>query len=244
MIYRSHYEEIIFEFTIPDKQQKGIVILLNGMPSVPKLNDLLEVLAAEGYIAIFPRYRGTWESSGTFLAQSPVNDIEDICNHILKEKKIIELYAYKEFEITTENLIVVGTSFGGAIALCVASLTSVKKVIALSPVVDWKDYAGQETAQLSKHLEKFIHEGFGAGYRFNKHDWKRFKSGELFNPPTDLTKEAVEKITIVYDNSDETTPYEKIVTYAKNKGIRLNEITGIGHLSFSKFPHKNLINLL
>ena len=244
MVYRSRFKEIVFEFTVPAKRQKGIVILLNGMPSVPKLNELLETLAANGYIAIFPRYKGTWESSGTFLAQSPVQDIKSLCNEIVRKKKITELYARKEFKFAMTKLILVGTSFGGAVALCTAAFPSITKVVALSPVTDWKTYAGSETMRASKHMQHFLREGFGEGYRFTDSGWKEFETGALFNPPTKLAKKTARKITIVYDESDTTTLPEGIVGYAKNQHIALKKTRGLGHLSFSKLSSSDLIKFL
>lgn len=238
------FKEIIFEFTIPTREQKGIVLLLNGLPSVPKLNNLLEFLAHEGYIALFPRYRGTWESSGTFLEKSPVGDVEEISEYLLSKKRLIELYANKEFNITTDNLILIGSSFGGAVALCAATLPTIKKIITLSPVVDWTDYAGLQTKEKSYHLMSFLRTAFENGYRFNENDWKKFESGKLFNPEKNLPEQVSQKIIIVCDKSDTTTPYERIATYAENNHIKIKEVNGLGHLSFSKFPHEDLVGLL
>jgi len=244
MVYRSRFKEIVYEFTIPQGRQRGIVILLNGMPSVPKLNDLLEILAANGYLTVFPRYQGTWESSGTFLAQSPVKDIQSLCNEILRKRKIVEVYTHREFKIITRNLILIGTSFGGSVALCAASWQSAKKIIALSPVIDWKTCPETATSGASEHMKQFLREGFGEGYRFTDIGWEKFRTGALFSPSRELIKNVAKKITVVYDESDKTIPPAEIVNYAKANGIALNKVKGLGHISFSKFPHKNLIHLL
>jgi pimeloyl-ACP methyl ester carboxylesterase len=244
MVYRSRFKEIVFEFTVPEQRQKGIVILLNGLPSVPKLNDLLERLAANGYLAVFPRYKGTWESSGKFLAKSPVKDVIFLCNELIGKKKIIELHGYKEFKLETKNLILIGTSFGGAIALCAAILPTVKKVIALSPIVNWKTYAGAKTIPASKHMQRFLRKGFGEGYRFTDIGWKKFETGLLFNPSTNLTKSVAKKITIVYDKSDKTTLAEVIIGYGRSQHIILKEMKGVGHISFSRLSPRDLIKLL
>ncbi len=228
MVYRSRVGEIVFEFTMPQKRQKGIVFILNGMPSVPKLSDLLETLAANGYVAIFPRYKGTWESAGIFLAESPVNDVKLLCDEILKKKTITELYAYKKFKIASKNMMLVGSSFGGAIALCGASWPSVKKVIALSPVVNWKSSPDTATLQATERLKSFL----------------KFANGTLFAPPETLPENVSKKITIVFDESDKTTPPKEIIDYAKTNKIALKKKTGLGHISFSKFPPEKLIKLL
>lgn len=244
MVYRSHVKNIIFEFTIPTGKQKGVVILLDGMPSVPKLKDLLEALAADGYMALHPRYSGTWESHGTFLAQSPVKDIENLIAYISKKRVLVEAYAHKEFHVTTQNLMLVGTSFGGAVALCASSNPLVKKVVALSPVTDWNVYTGSGTKAELAFLKKFLREGFGEGYRFTDAGWTKFASGKLFNAPKGLPKNISRKITIVYDQSDTTTLPQYIEEYSRTENIQLKPITNTGHISFSKLAPEKLLELL
>jgi pimeloyl-ACP methyl ester carboxylesterase len=244
MVYRSRIKNIIFEFTIPIGKQKGVVILLDGMPSVPKLKDLLETLSANGYVALHPRYSGTWESPGTFLVQPPVKDIENLITHLSKKRVLVEAYAHKEFRVTTQNLILVGTSFGGAVALCASSSPAVKKVVALSPVTNWKTYTGSGTKAALAFLKKFLREGYGEGYRFTDAGWKKFASGKLFNAPKGLAKNITRKTTIVYDQSDTTTPPQYIEEYARAENISLKPVTNTGHISFSKFPPEKLLELL
>jgi len=244
MIYRSNHNGIISEFTIPTKKQKGIVILLAGMPSVPRQDKLLESLAMNGYVAIFPRYRGTWESTGNFLGHSPVIDIEELCKKILKDKKLTELYAGEKFSLTTNNIIAIGTSFGGTIALCSAKFPFIKKVLAFSPVVNWNNYAGAKTKDEFEHLHKFCNMAFSKAYRFSKIGWKKFQSGKLFNSPVDFDQNDRNKITVISDPEDQVTSIDQIENYTIKNKINFKKINGFGHISFSKFPIKKIIGYI
>ena len=70
MTFRTRFKhQIVAEFlppTRPRKKQK-VIILCDGMPSMPRKQALMEFLAAKGYWVFYPRYRGSWESGGQFL---------------------------------------------------------------------------------------------------------------------------------------------------------------------------------
>jgi hypothetical protein len=80
-MFRTRFkEQIVAEFlppTRPGKRQK-LIILCDGMPSIPRKRPLSEFLAAKGFWVIYPRYRGAWESGGEFLSRSPHEDILEI----------------------------------------------------------------------------------------------------------------------------------------------------------------------
>ncbi len=59
-----------------------MVVLCDGMPSIPRKQPLSEFLAAKGFWVIYPRYRGAWESGGEFLERSPHEDILDIIDDL------------------------------------------------------------------------------------------------------------------------------------------------------------------
>ncbi|MFH0803728.1 MAG: YqiA/YcfP family alpha/beta fold hydrolase [Candidatus Tagabacteria bacterium] len=236
IIYRSKIKDIIFEFTPPESEEKkGVIIICDGLPSVPKQKDLMSYFSSQGFFVIYPRYSGTWESDGEFLKESPTKDIEDIIN-LIKTGKIIELYADKEFNIESGGIYLIGSSFGGAVALSLAESKNISKVVALSPIVDFKRHNNQGGEQDLNWLSGFILKAFGQGYRFDNSNWKKMIKGEIFNPPQELKlkKETSMKILILYDKSDESVDYKKIKDYSSKNGIKTIETENIGHLSFSK----------
>lgn len=137
MIYRAKCGDIIFEFSVPEIS-KGVVVVCEGIPNVPKQKELMTHLVQHGYSVVYPRYRGTWESRGEFLRKSPAQDIADLVS-FLKKTYVKELYAGKEFSLQGP-IHLIGSSFGGSVALSLAENQDVHKIIALSPIVDFSKH--------------------------------------------------------------------------------------------------------
>src|ERR1700733_15966419 len=87
-MFRTRFnKEIVAEFQPPKgsgKHQK-LIVLCDGMPSIPRKQPLSEFLAVKGFWIIYPRYRGAWESGGEFLAKSPHEDILDVLKELPRE---------------------------------------------------------------------------------------------------------------------------------------------------------------
>ncbi len=66
---------ILAEFLPPAKPSNRVIILCDGLPSVPSKKEILQHLALEGFWVFHMRYRGTWESDGEFLNESPDTDV-------------------------------------------------------------------------------------------------------------------------------------------------------------------------
>jgi len=87
-MFRTRFrQQILAEFLPPTRERKTqkVVILCDGMPSIPRKQSLSEFLATKGFWVIYPRYRGAWESDGHFLEKSPHQDILDIIDDLPKE---------------------------------------------------------------------------------------------------------------------------------------------------------------
>src|ERR1700757_1635792 len=92
VIYRTRFKRhIVAEFTPPARSGKKekVIVLCDGMPSMPRKQTLMEFLAGKGYWVFYPRYRGAWESGGEFLARSPHLDILNVIDAL--ETEICEL---------------------------------------------------------------------------------------------------------------------------------------------------------
>lgn len=229
IIYRGRTSEIVFEFVPPEGEQKGIAVLCDGIPSVPKQKELLAYLSRKGLFVVFPRYRGAWESGGSFLANPPGNDIEEVME-LLSRRSITELYATKEIPLSETPIYLIGSSFGGAVALSLVHNPKISKILAFSPLITFATELYQ--------LEHFMRVGFGEGYRFTNENWKRMASGKLFSPPTKINAGRRESVFVVYDSSDTTIDVQTIETYVKENNIAVMKTNGIGHLSFSKIPQE------
>src|SRR5947209_9679933 len=97
-MFRTRFKkEIVAEFLPPTRPGKleRVIILCDGMPSIPRKQSLVEFLSGKGYWVFYPRWRGSWESGGQFLEKSPHLDILDIVSELTKEIK--ELAFGKKF---------------------------------------------------------------------------------------------------------------------------------------------------
>jgi len=137
-MFRTRFnKEIVAEFLPPDRssKQQKVIILCDGMPSMPRKQPLVEYLSAKGYWVFYPRWRGAWESGGQFLERSPHQDILDIVGEL--PKGIRELAFGRTFHCSPDKIFVIGGSFGGAAAILSSLDRRINKVIANCPVVDW-----------------------------------------------------------------------------------------------------------
>lgn len=90
IIYRTRFgREIVAEVALPERQTGRVIVLAQGFPSSPSKRAVLDFLTGEGYVVVFPRYRGTWESDGYFLDRSPTEDIREVIETLEREKKIL-----------------------------------------------------------------------------------------------------------------------------------------------------------
>ncbi len=233
MIYRGRIKEMVFEFSPAEGESRGVIIICDGLPNVPKQKELISYLSNKGFFTIFPRYRGIWESEGEFLKDSPSKDIEEIIDYI-KKNKINELYANKEFDVIGQNIYLLGSSFGGAVALSLVDNKDVSKIIVFSPIVDIKNHNKEGKEKNLFWLGDFIKRAFGQGYRFSEENWKKMVSGDLFTPPQEIMPERAKDILIFYDKSDSDIDYKKIDNYSLRNNIKTIELENIGHISFSK----------
>jgi pimeloyl-ACP methyl ester carboxylesterase len=235
-MFRTRFKkEIVGEFLPPVRQGKRhkVIILCDGMPSVPTKQPLAEFLARRGYWAFYPRWRGAWESGGNFLEKSPVEDISDVITGI-RTGRIRESAFGKEFSIKPESIFVIGGSFGGAAAILASLDPRVKKVIANCPVVDWSilgEEQGKETS--NKSYPAYIRDAFGNGYRLTDKNWNKLLRGDFYNPAHHIKELTAAKIMMFHAKDDPYIPWKQVDSFARCAGINLNLLARGGHLSTS-----------
>jgi pimeloyl-ACP methyl ester carboxylesterase len=211
-----------------------VIILCDGMPSIPRKQPLAEFLAAQGYWVFYPRYRGAWESGGEFLEREPHLNILDVIEGL--ESDIRELAFGKRFRVRAGEIFVIGGSFGGAAALLCALDRRVKKAIANCPVVDWAILDGEEEKETSNpSYAAYIREAWGNGYRLRERNWKKLSAGKFFNPMHHVVEfgaaEIRPKIRMFHAQDDPFVPWRSVEKFAKITGVRLKLFPRGGHLS-------------
>jgi dipeptidyl aminopeptidase/acylaminoacyl peptidase len=231
-MFRTRFKgEILAEFLPPSRAAKEdrVIILCDGMPSVPRKQPLAKWLAHKGYWVFYPRYRGAWESGGEFLARSPHEDILDVIDGL--GKPLTELAFGKKFEVKPSEIFVIGGSFGGAAAILSSLDERVTKVVANCPVVDWailKDEESTETSNAS--YTAYVREAFGNGYRLSARNWNKLRSGKFFNPAYYADEIDAKKVLMFHAKDDPHVPWRSVDKFAKKTGVKLRLFARGGHL--------------
>lgn len=208
---------IIAEILLPGRQTGKIAILAGGLPSSPVKYDALRFLATQGYVAIFFRYRGSWESTGNFLEKSPALDVYDIINDLQKKKFVTDVASGKKILLKVSGVYLFGGSFGGPAVLLNSKHPLVKKVIATSPVLDWQS-VDRGSEPLHPHI-RFLEQGYPGAYRVrNRKDWDKLLLPNFYNPVTMLEKIDGKKVFILHASDDDVVPYDPVLPFTKATG--------------------------
>lgn len=232
-MFRTRFQrQIVAEFLPPARATKKqrVIILCDGMPSIPRKQSLAKFLAAKGYWVFYPRYRGAWESDGQFLEKSPQQDVADVIDGLGRE--IRENAFGRTFRCRAEEIFVIGGSFGGAAAILSSLDPRVRKVVANCPVVDWRildQEEGKETSNPS--YAAYIREAFGNGYRLSRKNWDKLRGGTFFNPAHHIEELDPAKILMFHAKDDPYIPWRVVRRFARETGIRLKLFARGGHLS-------------
>ena len=232
-MFRTRFKnEIVAEFLPPARarRKQRIIILCDGMPSIPRKQTLAEFLAAKGCWVLYPRYRGAWESDGEFLAKSPHEDILDILDELPKELE--EIAFGQRFRLAPDEIFVIGGSFGGAAAILSSLDPRVKRVVANCPVVDWGILGKAEKEETSKqNYAEYIREAFGNAYRLSDANWQKLRSGTFYNPWHHRNEIDGSKVLMFQAKDDPNVPYRSTNKFAQITGAKLKTLKRGGHIS-------------
>ncbi len=205
--------DIVAEVMFPKGQTGKVAIVCIGAPSLPYKKDRFQFLVDKGYVVVCPRYRGTWESDGSFLAQSPAKDIEDVIKDLVRKKSVHDLFSGETKRLSVKAVHLFGTSFGGPAVLLNSCLPIVKKVIAISPVIDWSADSPDEPFDWFVH---FTQTGFAGAYRTkHRNDWQKLVTTDFYNPITRIRYIDGKKIFIIHAKDDMVVPYAPVLPFAE-----------------------------
>ena len=227
------------EFLPPARSRKkqSVIILCDGMPSIPRKQALSAFLSRKGYWVIYPRYRGTWESGGRFLEKSPHEDIRDVIDEL--PKGIRDVTFGRRFELSPDEIFVIGGSFGGAAAILSSLDPRVKRVIANCPVVDWSIVPKSVKAETSNpSYAAYIREAFGNAYRLSDRNWKKLNSGTFYNPTNHIREITPSKILMFHAKDDPYVSHASVERFARRTGVKLKSFQRGGHLSTERIVQK------
>jgi dipeptidyl aminopeptidase/acylaminoacyl peptidase len=234
--FRTRFaKDIVAEFLPParmTKRQKAIIIC-GGMPGVPSKHGLVEFFSKKGFWAFYPRYRGSWESDGIFLRKSPERDVIDVIDAL--PKGFTSLWDGKKYKVIPDGIFLVAGSFGGPAGILASRDPRVKKVVAISPVVDWR---APSMAEPLDRLEKFVHRAFGNGYRFGKREWSKLATGKFYSPVSHAKEIDGSKLLIFHAKDDESVRWNEVLEFARKTNAELKLFKKGGHLGSAHIVEK------
>jgi esterase/lipase len=239
-VFRARFKhEIVAEFLPPARSRKKqrVILLCDGMPSIPRKQPLADFLSRKGYWVFYPRYRGAWESDGVFLARSPHEDILDVIDELPGGMR--DLAFAQRFSLSPDEIFVIGGSFGGPAALLCSRDPRVKKVVANCPIVDWAILPHSEKAETANpSYAGYIREAFGNGYRLTHRNWKKLHTGKFYNPAHHIEEMIPSKILMFHAQDDPYVPWRSVATFARRTGATLRLFKRGGHLSTERTVQK------
>ena len=231
-MFRTRFKkEIVAEFLPPTRRLKKdrVIVLCDGMPSIPRKQPLVEFLSRKGYWVFYPRWRGAWESGGQFLQKAPQKDLADILDEL--PRGVRELAFGRKFSLSPDEIFVIGGSFGGAAAILSSLDPRIKKVVANCPVVDWSILPVEQKKETSnRSYSAYIRQAFGNGYRLSERNWSKLGSGAFYNPAHYIKELTPSKILIFHAQDDPYIPWRLVKKFADSAGIRLRLFPRGGHL--------------
>lgn len=209
-------KDIVAEVFFPEKQTGKVAILAIGAPSGSSKKEVLQFLSSHGYVAVFPRYRGTWESDGWFLEQSPAQDIHDVVVELEKKHGVTNIATGEVLSVKVQVVHLFGGSFGGPAVLLNTHLPIVKKVVAVSPVIDWQAEGEDEPFD---EFVRYSCVGYGGAYRTKrKSDWQKLVQTDFYNPLAHTGKMIGKKVFILHAKDDTNVPVDPVIPFAEKIG--------------------------
>jgi len=222
-------DEIIAEFLPPRKESNRVIILCDGMPSLPAKQNLVKFFSKKNFWVFHIRYRGTWESRGKFLENSPHQDVLDVLDSL--PAGFLDLYNQVEYRIKDPMVFVFGASFGGTCALLCSLDSRISKVVAAAPVVDWTKISKSDfDAEYN-----FVRQAFAGAYRYKENGIENLRQGKIFNPVNYIKDYNPEKIFVIHAKDDDLVPFAPAYKFADEIGIKFLSLKKGGHLSSSIF---------
>jgi pimeloyl-ACP methyl ester carboxylesterase len=241
-VFRTRLGCIVAEYLPPARKTRGrqkVVILCDGMPTMPQKHDLLRFLSRQGFWVFHPRYRGTWESDGIFLAESLERDVFEVMYRI--GNGFADSWSGERTVLPEREYILLGSSFGGAAALLASGFTGISRVIVFSPLVDW---TAESKAEPIDVLARFTEEAFGRAYQIHPRTWGRLKTGMFFNPMCEVARIKGAKVLIVHAKDDKVILPKPVQRFAKLTKSRLVMLKRGGHMGLNtimRLSHWNRI---
>lgn len=172
-----------------NKTPTRFIIMCHGCPSHPyDRNPALNqrYLNKGGFVLVYSDYIGTWASYGQCNFE---NSVETVLKTIdfLNGGTATDLRSGEHIKWVVNDIVLMGGSFGGSVVLVAgAKSKDVRKIIAASPVTDWRTHnkIGREEEDLTQTWG-ILEKGFENCWRVKREDYFKLVRGELDLNPVD-----------------------------------------------------------
>lgn len=224
-LLRAYYGGIFFEFVLQDRTADAVIIL-PGFPGRNDFGELIELFFDRGYHVFVPRYRGSFQSAGSFLSKNPVDDLIMFSKNL--NKGIVKsLWDMKKQSFKINKKIIVTGSFGGAIACgLVAKQPGFSYLILAAPVWDFARHNEKGDEEDLVNLTEFVKRAYKNCYRINfKNLQDKMSKFKEVRPEYYLSTLINFPVLVFHD------PNDKVVSFKHTKEMlpRLNKATYIEH---------------
>lgn len=222
--------DIVAEFMPPEQPSSKVLIMTTGCPGYPGgKEEVMDFYARRGYWVIIPRYRGTWESGGSFLEYAPSEDVVTVMDHL---GAFEDLWSGAKHSIHDPEVYLIGGSFGGPAAILASRDTRVKKAATISAVTDWTDQ--EHTAEPLDVMSAYLPAAFGMTYRGEPNAYLKLAKGDFYNPMHE--KETIDgtKLLLIHAKDDRVVHPGPAEVFARETGAAIVLLPSGGHMGAGK----------
>ncbi len=236
IVYRFKSKNIVYDLYLPKKNNGKVILYVPGLPGHPRRKTLGEIFVANGFTFFEMRFPGSWESNGKFTMDNCVKSLEEAYVFI-RGGVGVELRRNTKKEWVHDNIILLGSSFGGGVILSSRIKDPITFVL-LAPVT--KPQHIKDSLFIlpsgSDDLFHLLSEGYANVYRgLIEKDWSNFLDGKtLINPEKNIDNLKNKNLLFIQGTDDgviqsaHTDEYVKELQDAR-VNIKLISVQGGGH---------------
>lgn len=224
-ILKAYFGGIFFECALQERLADAVIILL-GFPGKMEQHALIEEFASRGYHVFLPRYRGSFQSKGQFLSKNPIDDLM-VFMRSFEQGSVKSLWDLRKRQFRVNKKLLVGSSFGGAIACGLAAKSGAfSHLILLAPIWDFAVHNENKNEEDLARLTMFVKRAYENVYRIK---WKNVQERMLkwreMRP--DYYAPLLQKLPILVFHD----PNDKVVSFAHTKAMvsRFERATLVEH---------------
>jgi len=220
-ILKGYYGPIFFEFLVHERPA-DVIIILPGFPSSNNMDEEMKFLHEKGYHVFFPRYKGSYQSKGKFLARSPVDGLIDFVKN-LQNSKAISLWDMKEIQFKLKRLILLGGSFSGVISCGLSVKYPIfSHLVLIDPVLDFSKVNQEGNEEDPVNITQFVKRAYYHLYRYDFDDIAKAIGKYKELSPDYYSSKLKIPILVFHDPDDHVVSINHTIRLSKNiKNLKL-----------------------